>query len=56
MSRCDKNNSNDDYYTPPEVFKALGCAFDMDVASPLDRKFCHVPAQEYVSENSLNIR
>jgi hypothetical protein len=28
------NKPNDDYYTPPEVFEALGLRFDLDVCAP----------------------
>lgn len=27
--------ATDEWYTPPEVFEALGCMFDMDVAAPM---------------------
>ena len=30
----------DEWYTPPHVFEALGCSFDLDVASP---GMCYVP-------------
>lgn len=28
--------ATDEWYTPPHVFKALGVAFDLDVAAPID--------------------
>ena len=28
------NGTSDDYYTPPEIFTALGITFDLDVCSP----------------------
>ncbi len=28
------NKPNDDYYTPPEIFEALGLTFDLDVCAP----------------------
>lgn len=27
----------------------------MDVASPIDRKYCNVPAIEFITENSLDV-
>jgi hypothetical protein len=43
--------ATDEWYTPPEVFEALGCAFDLDVAHP--RCKTHVPAKNFIHENSL---
>lgn len=40
--------ASQEWYTPPHVFKALGCDFDMDVASPGQ---CHtpwIPASEFL--------
>lgn len=45
---------SDEYYTPKYIVDGLGCSFDMDVASPVDRSFCHIVAQEYITEDSLN--
>lgn len=45
--------SSDEWYTPPEVFEALGIEFDLDVASPEDRTHTCVPAREFISSNSL---
>ncbi len=45
----------DEWYTPKYVFDALGCEFDLDAASPVDRTFCHVPAKSFITEDSLNI-
>lgn len=49
-----KGKNEDDWYTPPHVFKALECQFDVDVAAPVDRKYCHVPAKSFITEDSLN--
>lgn len=32
MSHWESAGKTDDWYTPPEVFEALGCEFDLDVA------------------------
>lgn len=47
MGKCDE------WYTPKYVFDALGCQFDMDVASPVDRQFTHVPAHKFITHDSL---
>lgn len=55
MSHWESSSKSDEYYTPKYVFDALECTFDTDVASPVDRKFCHVPAKEFITENSLSV-
>ena len=35
--------ATDEWYTPAHVFEALGCQFDLDVASPCER--LHVPTK-----------
>ena len=30
------HGTSDDYYTPPYIFEALGCTFDLDVCAPPD--------------------
>ena len=42
-----------EWYTPPHVFDALGCRFDMDVAAPADRSHVHVPADRFLSKDGL---
>lgn len=44
--------ATDEWYTPPHVFKALGCPFDMDVASPLPH-LKYIPAREFLTAHSL---
>lgn len=46
---------SDEYYSPPEIFEALECRFDVDVASPVDRAFCCVPADNFITANSLDL-
>lgn len=47
--------ANNEYYTPKYIFDKLGATFDLDVASPIDRTHCHVPAAEFITENSLEM-
>ena len=43
---------SDEWYTPPYVFKAMGCRFDLDVASP-ETKLPWVPCEAHYYKNSL---
>lgn len=45
--------ATDEWYTPPYVFDALGCAFDMDVASPGKLVTPWIPAREFIISRSL---
>jgi hypothetical protein len=45
--------STDEWYTPPHVFDALGCFFDMDVASPGMNVTPWIPADTFLTEGSL---
>ena len=49
VSAGDVADTNDDWYTPPWLFKAAGLTFDMDVAAPVDpaRRTC--PARTYLT-------
>lgn len=42
-----------EWYTPPHVFGALGCRFDMDVASPGGDVTTWIPAGRFITRNSL---
>lgn len=53
MSYWDTPGGSDEWYTPPEVFDALGCTFDLDVAAPGDFSLCRVPAKNYIFAHSL---
>jgi len=46
--------ATDEWYTPKHVFDALGCDFDMDVASPADRRFVCVPTSRWLWSDSLS--
>lgn len=45
---------SDEWYTPKYIFDALNSQFDLDVASPVDRTYSHVPAKNFITEDSLN--
>jgi hypothetical protein len=45
--------ATDEWYTPPHVFDAFGCTFDMDVASPGRSVTPWIPAKHFVVTNSL---
>lgn len=53
MSDWETSGKTDEWYTPKYIFDALGCKFDMDVAAPVDRSYCHVPAKEFITAGSL---
>jgi hypothetical protein len=45
--------ASDEWYTPPHVFKALGCDFNMDVASPGAAVTYWIPANRFLTSGSL---
>lgn len=45
--------ATDEWYTPPHVFKALGCRFDIDVASPGMNVTPWIPADGFITDRSL---
>ena len=45
--------ATDEWYTPPHVFDALGCTFDLDVAHPGRPRAAWVPAREVITEKSV---
>jgi len=45
--------ATDEWYTPPHVFNALGCSFDMDVASPGKSVTPWIPAEKFFIERGL---
>jgi DNA-binding transcriptional LysR family regulator len=45
-------DKSDDWYTPPAIFDALGCKFDLDVAAPVEGPR-HVPASRWFHEGWL---
>lgn len=53
MAAYEARGESDEWYTPPHVFEALGCSFDLDVAAPADRTFVTVPAKAFLIADSL---
>lgn len=53
MAAHENIGRSDEWYTPKYIFDALQCDFDLDVAAPVDRRFCSVPAKRFITENSL---
>lgn len=51
MSYWESTGKCDDWFTPPEVFDALGCRFDMDVAGNWRAK---VPCDASINSDSLS--
>jgi len=50
-------HGSDHWHTPPMIFRAMSCEFDLDVAAPSvrDEKSFFVPAKEFITENSLEV-
>lgn len=44
-----------EWYTPPHVFRALGCEFDLDVASPGASVTPWIPARRFITSGSLQL-
>ena len=47
--------ATDEWYTPPHVFGALGCSFDVDVASPGKDVTPWIPAVQFIQSGSLSV-
>lgn len=47
-------STQSEWYTPPEVFQALGTSFDWDVAAAPDPSLTFVPARNFSSIGSLS--
>lgn len=47
--------ASDEWYTPPYVFEALGCTFDMDVASPGFDVTPWVPAKTFICKGREDV-
>src|SRR5258708_38391421 len=46
--------ASDEWRTPPHVFEALGCVFDLDVASPGRDQTPWIPAGRFITCHSLS--
>jgi hypothetical protein len=53
MSAWETPGASDEWFTPAYIFEALGCGFDMDVAAPRDISRLHVPADAFITADSL---
>lgn len=53
MSAYEAVGLSDEWYTPPEVFEAIGLRFDLDVASPGSDVVPWVPADDCYTWGSL---
>jgi hypothetical protein len=47
--------ATDEWYTPPRVFDALGCSFDLDVASPGQEVTPWIPAHRFLTCHALTV-
>ncbi len=54
MALHEQPGKSDEWYTPPHVFTALDCEFDMDVASPGGAITPWIEAREFITEDSLS--
>jgi hypothetical protein len=48
--------ATDEWYTPPHVFDALDCFFDLDVAHPGPEVVSWIPTRRVITANSLTER
>lgn len=51
MSHWEETGASDEWYTPKYIFDALGCRFDLDVASP--PRQTHVPCSARLTSQAL---
>lgn len=56
MSAWEAAGKSDEWYTPRYIFDALGCTFDLDVASPHNMVGSHVPANGWICRDGLTTR
>lgn len=47
--------ATNEWYTPPHVFRALNCEFDLDVASPGQAVTPWIPAKRFITADSLQV-
>lgn len=52
MSYWEAIGQSNDWFTPPEIFEAIGEKFDLDVAAPNDGPL-YVPCPGWLSTNGL---
>jgi len=56
MSKWENVGLSDEWYTPPFIFDAMNCRFDLDVAAPKGGNGTFVPANSFISNDSLNMQ
>jgi hypothetical protein len=54
MAKHERPGKSDEWYTPAYIFEAMGCRFDLDVASPENGPL-HVPTSRWISRDSLSL-
>lgn len=54
MGYWDTPGKSDEWYTPKYIFDALGCTFDLDVASTFER--LHVPAKVWLDQEDDGLK
>lgn len=53
MGYWDTPGRSNEWYTPPHIFEALGCRFDLDVAPARHVAAAHVPSREILVGDGL---
>lgn len=51
-----KGSGRDEWYTPPRIFDALGCRFDLDVCSPGEDVVPWIPAARHLTIEDDGLR
>jgi len=54
VSYWERSGASNEWYTPAWLFEALGCSFDLDVASPTLRR--HVPVRCWLTERDDGLK
>ena len=54
MSEWEKQGESDEWYTPPNIFDALGLKFDLDVASPGSHHWVPAHTVYTIKDDGLN--
>lgn len=55
MADYEAAGESNEWYTPAHVFDALGVRFDADVAAPMDLTHVSVPADRFITADSLSL-
>lgn len=54
MGYWEREGKSNEWYTPKYIFSAMECHFNQDVAAPVDRRYNQVPANEFITVESLS--